>query len=245
MTQPDLRQPAARLVRLDQLAYVERPFSRGHAHLRFPGMKPGDDGFLDFGVLELCAIERIDAGEGFAMHRHENVEIVTLCLRGSFVHEDSLGGGGRFGVDEVAVHSAGTGISHAERASEDGELLGLQIWLTPKTRDDEPAFALGRFPRAARRDRLVTFASGRTPTGRGALALRADADVAGAALSPGTTVVHPLEPGRVAYVVIATGEAEVAGLAAAAGERALVRARGPVVIRASRDADVVVIDMPG
>ena len=49
---------------------------------------------MNFGALRVLNDDIVDAGKGFGMHRHENMEIVSIVLEGSLEHKDSIGNHG-------------------------------------------------------------------------------------------------------------------------------------------------------
>ena len=79
------------------------------------------------------------------MHRHDNMEIITLPLSGSLTHRDSLGNNGTIYPSEVQSMSAGTGIEHSEMntGEEDGEFF--QIWIETKDYDIVPQYMQKKF----------------------------------------------------------------------------------------------------
>src|SRR4051794_33810088 len=67
-----------------------------------------------FGALRVINDDLIEAGTGFGMHPHRDMEIITFVRRGSISHRDSMGNAGRTVAGDVQVMSAGTGILHSE-----------------------------------------------------------------------------------------------------------------------------------
>src|SRR4051794_16828799 len=104
------------VVPVSALGRIDRGWSRGHAHLRMDDVPRTAPGWLEFGPLRLFGIEQIDAGAGYKMHPHADVETITVPLAGAFLHDDNLAGPGRTATDDVAVLSAGSGMQHAELA---------------------------------------------------------------------------------------------------------------------------------
>jgi len=68
-----------------------------------------------WGALRVFNDDVIHAGQGFGMHPHRDMEIITCVLDGALEHQDSLGGKGVIRPGELQVMSAGTGIFHSER----------------------------------------------------------------------------------------------------------------------------------
>ena len=46
---------------------------------------------LEFGDLKVLNEDIIQPGQGFGLHHHDNMEIITIILEGSLTHEDSMG----------------------------------------------------------------------------------------------------------------------------------------------------------
>ena len=68
----------------------------------------------NFGELCGFADDIVEAGQGFGMHPHQNMEITTILISGSQAHKDNTGGEGIINENSVQTMSAGTGIMHSE-----------------------------------------------------------------------------------------------------------------------------------
>ena len=87
---------------------------------------------MGFGVLRVINDDVIEPQSGFGMHPHRDMEIVTVVLKGSIEHTDSLGHHGFTKAGEIQIISAGSGIEHSERNPSMDEALELfQIWIFP------------------------------------------------------------------------------------------------------------------
>lgn len=96
---------------------------------------------IQFGALRVLNNDTIAPGMGFGTHPHNNMEIITIPLRGSITHRDSMGHTEEVHSGEIQVMSAGKGIEHSEfNASRSQELELLQIWILPNTKDVEPRY---------------------------------------------------------------------------------------------------------
>ncbi|MZR29155.1 pirin family protein [Sneathiella litorea] len=90
------------------------------------------------------------AGEGLDVqpHPHIGLATVTYLYEGSILHRDSLGSVQEISPGDVNLMTAGRGIVHSERSSEesratDRSIQGLQLWVAlPKEHEDmAPAFS--------------------------------------------------------------------------------------------------------
>ena len=96
---------------------------------------------VQFGALRVLNDDRVDAGEGFGTHPHDNMEIVSIPLSGEIEHKDSMGNHGVIKTGEIQVMSAGTGIFHSEfNKNKDKELRFLQIWIIPNKKNVAPRY---------------------------------------------------------------------------------------------------------
>ncbi len=96
---------------------------------------------MNFGVLRVLNDDVIAAGMGFGTHPHDNMEIITIPLKGDLEHKDSMGNIGKIKENEIQMMSAGSGITHSEyNPNSDSEVNLLQIWLFPKVRNITPRY---------------------------------------------------------------------------------------------------------
>lgn len=107
-----------------------------------------DPNWMGFGPLRVINDDTIAAGQGFSMHPHRDMEIITVMVDGELTHADSMGHSEVLRAGEVQCMSAGTGLLHSEINRSNTPCRLLQIWLEPTQRGLEPAyeqksFALG------------------------------------------------------------------------------------------------------
>lgn len=95
-----------------------------------------------FGVLRVLNDDKLQGGNGFGNHPHQNMEIISIPLRGDLEHQDSMGTQSVIRAGDVQVMSAGTGVFHSERNKNSKEVVEfLQIWVIPNQTDVEPRYA--------------------------------------------------------------------------------------------------------
>jgi len=96
---------------------------------------------INFGALRVLNDDIVAPGMGFGKHPHDNMEIITIPLKGSLQHEDSMGFSEVIRAGEVQVMSAGKGIYHSEfNASQKEEINLFQLWIFPNKQNVEPRY---------------------------------------------------------------------------------------------------------
>jgi redox-sensitive bicupin YhaK (pirin superfamily) len=224
--------------------------ARGHAHHgwldtrhTFSFADYYDPRFMGFRDLRVINEDRVEAGEGFGLHGHRDMEIISYVLEGALAHRDSLGNGSIVRPGDVQRMSAGTGIQHSEHnASRDEPLHFLQIWLLPVRRGMAPGYEQKNFPYEERRGRFRLVAS---PDGAdGSVTIHQDARLHVAILGAGERVAHRVAPPRAAYVQVARGHVVVNGDGLAAGDGAAVEGEAEVAIEGvDEESEVLLFDL--
>gem|GEM_PF-1449144 len=93
---------------------------------------------VHFGTLRVFNDDVIDGHQGFDMHPHKNMEIITLVLSGEISHADTHGGLATVGPGGVQVMSAGSGLMHSEKNQGEEAVHLYQIWIGPREEGIEP-----------------------------------------------------------------------------------------------------------
>ena len=197
---------------------------------------------LGFRSLRVINDDRVQPGQGFGMHGHRDMEIVTYVLEGALEHRDSLGNGSVLRPGELQHMTAGTGVRHSEFNPSDKEWVHLyQIWLLPNQKGLEPSYEQRAFPAEGRQGKLRLVAS---PTGeQGSLTIHQDARLYLSTLKAGESVAHPLTLGRHAWLQVLRGQAALNDHALSAGDGAAVSDEEKLEIRGQDDAEVMLFDL--
>ena len=118
-----------------------------------------DQNKIQFGALRVLNDDVIAPKMGFATHPHDNMEIITIPLKGVLKHRDNMHDEWQAVVPgEVQVMSAGTGVQHSEINGSNDEYLSLfQIWIIPNKKSVLPRYDQKTFDQAGRKNRLQTL----------------------------------------------------------------------------------------
>ena len=201
-----------------------------------------DSAHMGFRALRVINDDRVQPGQGFGMHGHRDMEIITYVLDGALEHRDSMGNGSVLRPGELQHMTAGTGVRHSEFNPSHREPVHLyQIWLLPDRRGLTPGYEQKAFPEDERRGKLRLVAS---PTGeQGALTIHQDARLYLSTLRPGETISHILQPGRHAWLQALRGRVTLNGKPLATGDGAAVSDEERLEITGQADGEVMLFDL--
>src|SRR5438034_6253935 len=169
-----------------------------------------DPAHLGFRSLRVINDDRVQPGQGFGMHGHRDMEIVTYVLEGALEHKDSMGNGSILRAGQLQRMTAGTGVRHSEFNPSDKEAVHLyQIWLVPERNGLTPSYEELALAEEEKRGRFRLVAS---PGGAdGSLTIHQNARLYLASLLPGQVVARPIEPGRAAWLQVLRGSVSFLG----------------------------------
>ena len=199
----------------------------------------GNAAHKSVGNLIVLNDDEIAPHSGFELHHHADVEIVSYIHDGTLTHRDDQGNVGTVRAGDVQVMSAGIGISHSEHNEGDSPVRMFQIWLRPNLSGGAPTWGHRPFPKADRSESIVPLASGRNA--KGALPIRAGAEVSGAMLLAGTDTIYTLNRGDAGYLVPATGALEINTVLVQAREGLVIKNETVILIRAIQDSELVLV----
>ena len=119
---------------------------------------------VHFGLLRVLNDDIIGAAQGFGLHPHNDMEIITIPHYGALRHTDNMGNEGVITAGEVQVMSAGSGVMHSEfNASKTEELNLYQIWIFTDKKGHQPRYDQKKFDPEKRIDNWQLLVS---PDGR-------------------------------------------------------------------------------
>jgi hypothetical protein len=198
---------------------------------------------MGYGALRVINDDKVEPGQGFGMHGHRDMEIITYVLEGALEHKDSMGNGSVIRPGNVQRMSAGTGVRHSEfNPSREERVHLLQIWIEPKFTGVRPSYEEKQFGPAEKKGRLRLIAS---PDGReGSVTIYQDALVYAALLDGADSVTHKLAPGRRSYVHVARGSVQLNRIELKGGDGAKIAGESKLEFGGAKQAELLLFDLP-
>ena len=202
-----------------------------------------DRNWMGYSVLRVINEDVIAPAQGFGMHSHDNMEIITYVLQGNLAHKDSLGNVETIKQGHVQRMTAGTGITHSEFNASDSEPVHLlQIWILPNQQHLAPSYEDGFFTDAQKQNQWCLLASENAEAG--SLKLHQDMRLFACKLDERKALDYALKESRSAYLQVASGSVEIDGKQLTAGDAAMFDSAQTIQIIATDHAEILLFDLP-
>lgn len=154
---------------------LHKAHTRGHfnhgwldTHHTFSFADYFDPDRVHFGMLRVLNDDTVAPQEGFGMHSHHNMEIVSIPLSGDLEHRDSMGNRAVINKGQIQVMSAGTGVRHSEyNKNDDQNVAFLQIWVLPDRENVEPRYGEAVIADLVERNKLSEIVTPYPGNGKG------------------------------------------------------------------------------
>lgn len=197
---------------------------------------------IQFGALRVFNDDVVAPGTGFPTHPHEEMEIVTIVLKGEMTHRDSMGNQTVIKAGDVQRMSAGTGLTHSEYNLAREPVHFYQIWIYPDTTGLSPSYDQRTYAASEWHNRLLPVASGQKLTG--AVTFHTDATIYRCDLDAGRSLRFERTAGRRVFVYLTRGGLSLEGRHLAEKDQARIDMDEPLDVKAEQDADFILIDVP-
>jgi redox-sensitive bicupin YhaK (pirin superfamily) len=199
---------------------------------------------VHFGALRVLNDDVVKGGNGFDSHPHDNMEIISIPLKGALAHKDSTGIEGILSTGDVQIMSAGSGIQHSEyNASHFDPVNFLQIWIFPKQLNIRPRHEKRSFDPAGRINRWQVVVS--AAPGDGGLYIYQDARLALTRLDAGRNLGYQNAfEGNGVYLFVLNGSISISGTTLSKRDGLGVTNTDSFTIQALTDAEVLAIEVP-
>ena len=196
-----------------------------------------------FGTLRVLNDDSVKGGFGFGMHPHDNMEIITIPLKGALQHKDSTGGEGVIRKYDVQRMSAGSGIRHSEfNHSKDEDVTLLQIWVFPKERNITPGYDQKTFLPEERQNKLQYIVAPDVPT---ALKAHQDTWFSLGNFEKGKNVdsaLHGADKGI--YLFVIEGSVEIAGAKLGRRDGIGISQTDRITLKTGEGTELLLIEVP-
>lgn len=198
---------------------IHKANTRGHAdhgwlntHHSFSFASYFNPERVHFGMLRVLNDDIVKGGKGFGNHPHENMEIISIPLKGELEHKDSMGTSGVIRKNDVQLMSAGKGVFHSEyNKNADEPVNFLQLWIFPKYKDIAPRYDQKTFDPAGRENNFQEIVSPLESEGTG-VKINQNAYLYLSNLTEGSELTYQIKrEGNGVYVFVLRGDLTIAG----------------------------------
>jgi len=215
-----------------------------HARFSFSFADYYDPKRVGFGALRVLNNDTIEPDSGFEMHPHENMEIITIILKGSLEHKDSKGNHGIIKEGEVQYMSAAEGVYHSEKNPSKTQSVELfQIWIYPNVKGGEPRYREFDLHSINKIDAWSTVAS---PDGRdGSIEIRQNAFLYTTTLQKGSSIeLENLDESRGIFLMVVEGSVEIEGDILGRRDELQIQERSRYSLKAHEQSKLMMFDLP-
>jgi redox-sensitive bicupin YhaK (pirin superfamily) len=172
-----------------------------------------DPNNIQFGPLRVLNDDFVAPLRGFGAHPHQEMEIVSIVLKGYLKHEDSVGHTATTTFGGVQRMSAGTGIIHSEvNPSATEEVNFLQLWFLPEVNGLTPSYERTTFDVAKMKNALLPIVT-KNPSSSEIAHIHQDLTIYLADLEAGRELAFAQQEGRRIFFFVIEGDVTLNGQA--------------------------------
>ncbi len=199
---------------------------------------------VSFGLLRVLNDDIVLPGEGFGTHPHDNMEIISIPLKGAIAHKDSTGNEHIINTGDVQIMSAGSGLYHSEyNASQKDDVNFLQIWVFPKKRDIEPRYEQKTFDANERKNNFQLVVS--PNKNNGALWINQDAYFSLTELDNGKKINYTVnKKGNGIYIFLLNGKITIGNEILETRDGLGIEDVNEIEIKALENSAVLLMEIP-
>src|ERR1700677_3319617 len=199
-----------------------------------------DPAHMGFSALRVINQDVIAPDQGFGMHSHHNMEILTYVLKGVLQHRDSLGNESVIRRGEVQRMSAGSGIRHSEWNPSATEACALlQIWIKPEQEGGAPSYEQNLFPEPTPGQWQLLV----SPDGAGdALKMQQTAWLYRAHLETDSLLNYAPQPNRVLWLQVLSGNLQANEFALETGDG--LGLSTALALKGGASSEILLFDLP-
>ncbi|MGL4860737.1 MAG: pirin family protein [Enterobacteriaceae bacterium] len=198
-----------------------------------------DPAHMQYASLRVINEDFIAPGQGFPMHPHRDMEILTYILSGSVEHKDSMGNITRINKGEFQIMSAGSGILHSEYNPHQDQGLHLyQIWMLPQQQGLPPRYEQRQFPDKPGKQLILS------PDARDhSLRIFQDLFLWRWRLTADEQVILPLQAERHYWLQVVSGQLSIDGHQLGVSDGVGIREQRQLSLHSHTDSEILLFDM--
>lgn len=198
---------------------------------------------MGFGALRVINDDIVEAGNGFGMHPHKNMEIVSIVTKGALEHRDSEGNHGIIHAGEIQYMSAGNGVFHSEHATAGSDAALFQIWIHPSENGGVPRYEQRSFIHHDQQNQWLTLISADGVDD--SIVIKQDTAIHSAEITKGTEMLIPnVKSGHGRLIFIIEGKIEIAALILEARDEIQITDAEEYTLLAHSESKVLLFDVP-
>ncbi|WP_298533943.1 pirin family protein [uncultured Algibacter sp.] len=201
---------------------------------------------MNFGALRVLNDDIVQSKMGFGTHPHQNMEIISIPLKGALSHKDSMENKRSIEVGEVQVMSAGTGLTHSEfNDSKTEDVNFLQLWIIPEQMGVEPNYEQRKFHAEHQRNKLQTIVAPKDKLDGDALPINQQAYIYRADLESGRSISLQVKNNNNGlYIFVVDGKVEVNGNVLLSRDAIGVWEKERIDVSGKEDSKIIIIEVP-
>jgi len=228
----------------DSRGYADHGWLKSHHSFSFAGYQNPER--MNFGMLRVLNDDLVQPKMGFGTHPHQNMEIISIPLKGALSHKDSMGNKRAIEVGEVQAMSAGTGLTHSEfNDSKSEEVNFLQLWIIPEEMSVKPNYEQRKFSNEGKTNQLQTVVAPKDKLEGDALPISQQAYIYRATLDEGKNLdVNLKSKNNGIYIFVVEGTVDVENNELLRRDAIGVSDSDKVSISSKSDSDLVIIEVP-
>ena len=224
--------------------YADHGWLKSHHTFSFASYQNAERN--NFGMLRVLNDDLVQPKMGFGAHPHQNMEIISIPLKGALSHKDSMGNKRAIEVGEVQVMSAGTGLTHSEfNDSKTDEVNFLQLWIIPEEMSVAPNYEQREFSIDDRNNQLQTVIAPKNKLEGDALPISQQAYIYRSNLDSGKSIDLNLKSSNNGlYIFVVDGNVEVDGNLLNKRDAIGVSETDKIQIKSNDNSELIIVEVP-
>ncbi|WP_299759694.1 pirin family protein [uncultured Pontibacter sp.] len=202
-----------------------------------------DPANVQFGPLRVLNHDRIKGQNGFPLHPHAEMEVVSVVLDGEVMHKDSLGNEVTLKAGDVQRMTSGTGFTHSETNETDNDAELLQLWFLPNKRGLAPSYEHMNIDFLDTKNKLVPLVTGQKVLENVAY-INSNSTVYYGQVGQGEEIDFKTFKIRKTLVYVLTGSMLINNVETDANDQVRLESQDVVSLHGSAEATFILVDVP-